>query len=80
MIKTVFLPAQPFYRIGEAEGVYAARAARGLILKKAGRWFGRYERGETVYAVTCIETGEKEAAYWDTIYDYIDLKMQEWEG
>lgn len=77
MIKTVFLPAQPFYRIGEAEGVYAAR---GLILKKAGRWFDCSERGETVYAVTCIETGEKEATYWDTIYGLIDLKMQEWEG
>lgn len=45
-MKTVFMPAQPFYRIGEAEGVYAAHATRGLILKKAGRWFDRYEKGE----------------------------------
>lgn len=43
-MKTVFLPAQPFYRIGEAEGVYAARAAKGLILQKSGRYFDRYEK------------------------------------
>ena len=45
-MKTVFLPAQPFYRIGEAEGVYAARAAKGLILKKSGRYLDRYEKAE----------------------------------
>lgn len=43
-MKTVFLPTQPFYRIGEAEGVYAARAAKGLILKKSGRYLDRYEK------------------------------------
>ena len=45
-MKTVFLPTQPFYRIGEAEGVYAARASRGWVLKKSGRHFDRYEKAE----------------------------------
>ena len=45
-MKTLFLPAQPFYRIGEAESVYAARAAKGWILKKSGRYFDRYEKAE----------------------------------
>ena len=45
-MKTLFLPTQPFYRIGEAEGVYAARAAKGWILKKSGRYFDRYEKAE----------------------------------
>lgn len=43
-MKTVFSPAQPFYRIGEAEAAYAASAARGMVLQKAGKRFDRYHK------------------------------------
>ena len=43
-MKTVFSPAQPFYRVGEAEAAYAASAARGMVLQKAGKRFDRYHK------------------------------------